>query len=94
MSKSYKIIWVGLLIFGLITWTTMSLNYDTDSADKYGFPFNFYTKVSGYNVITNEGGTVTEFNYLALLGDTAFALAFSWLLFMLVDKFNKRTKNI
>jgi len=90
MRNSYKILLGGILLFGLITWATASLRYNADGADKCGFPFNFYTKVSGYNVITNEDGTSTKFNFLALLGDVALAFLGSWLIFKLINKFNKK----
>ena len=89
MRNSYKILLGGILLFGLITWATASLRYNADGADECGFPFNFYTKVSGYNVITNEGGTSTEFNFLALLGDVLFTLLASWIIFKLINKFSK-----
>lgn len=90
MKIGYKILLGGILLFFLITWATASLRYNADGADECGFPFNFYTKVSGYNVITNEGGTSTEFNFLALLGDVVFAFLVSWIIFKLIKKFNKK----
>lgn len=94
MRKSYKILLGGILLFGLITWATASLRYNADGADECGFPFNFYTKVSGYNVITNEGGTSTEFNFLALLGDVVLAFAVSWVILKLMNNFNKKSSNV
>ena len=90
MKSSYKILIGGILIFGILTLTTSSLHYDADGADIYGFPFSFYTKVSGYNVVTNEGDTSTQFRFLALLGDIAFAFLGSWLIFKLINKLYKK----
>lgn len=90
MKAIYKILLGGILLFIIINWATASLNYDADGADQYGFPLNFYTKVSGYDVITKEGGTSTEFNSFSLLADVTFALAGSWLIFTLINKFKKK----
>jgi len=90
MRNSYKILLGGVVLFGLITWATASLRYNADGADEYGFPFNFYTKVSGYDIVTNEGGTSTSFSFLALVGDIAFAFIGSWLIYKVINKFNKK----
>ena len=94
MKASYKILLGGILLFGIITLTTMSLDYNADGADQYGFPFNFYTKISGYNMETNKGGTSIRLSLLALLADVAFAFAASWLIIKLITKFNKKSSNI
>ncbi|RZL43840.1 MAG: hypothetical protein EOP00_22265 [Pedobacter sp.] len=90
MRNSYKILLGGLLLFVIITWATASLQYNADGADEYGFPFNFYTKVSGYDIVTNEGATSTRFSFLGLLGDVTFAFAASWLFITVINKFNKK----
>ena len=94
MRKSYKTLLGGILLFGLITWTTASLHYDADDPDEYGFPFNFYRKVSGYNVVTKHGDSSIEFSALALLGDMAFAFTSSWLIFKLITRFNKKASDV
>lgn len=90
MKSTYKILIGGLLIFCTITLATSSLHYDADGADNYGFPFNFYNKVSGYNLATGEGSTTTDFNPGALFGDVVFAFLGSWLIFKLINKFYKK----
>lgn len=90
MKDSYKILIGGALIFGIVTLVTSSLHYNADGADTYGFPFNFYTKVSGYNLATSEGNTTTDFNPGALFGDVVFAFLGSWLIFKLINKFYKK----
>nr|WP_315424384.1 hypothetical protein [uncultured Pedobacter sp.] len=89
MKNSYKILLGGILLFGIITWSTLSLSYDADGADQYGFPLKFYTKVSGYNLATQQGGTSTDFDFLALLADVAFAFAGSYIVFKLIKNFNR-----
>ncbi|SOD20474.1 hypothetical protein [Pedobacter xixiisoli] len=90
MKSSYKILLGGLALFGIITLATSSLHYDADGADEYGFPFNFYTKVSGYSLITKQGNTSTDFSPLALIGDIALAFLTSWLILKLTNKFNAK----
>jgi len=90
MKISYKLVFGTLLLFGIITLTTMSLDYNADGADQYGFPLNFYTKVSGYNMETNKGGTSIRFSLLALLIDIVIAFVSSWIIFKLIKKFNKK----
>jgi len=90
MKAIYKILSRGILLFIIINWATASLNYNADGADQYGFPLNFYTKVSGYDVITKEGRTSTNFNFFAFLADVTFALASSWLIFTFIDRFKKK----
>jgi uncharacterized membrane protein YjgN (DUF898 family) len=57
MKIKYKIVIGTLLCFVIINLATSSLRYNADGADKYGFPFNFYTKVSGYNVASQQNDT-------------------------------------
>lgn len=93
MKNSAKILFGGVLLFGVITCATMNLDYDADGADQYGFPFNFYTKVSGYNEVTMEGGTSVEFDTLNFAYDLTFALLLSWLMVFAYKKL-RRPKNI
>jgi len=81
-----------LLLFGIITLATSSLKYDADGADEYGFPFNFYTKVSGYNLNTQLDDTVTEFKAFALIGNIIFALVLSIIGFLVMQRFRKSNK--
>lgn len=90
MKSVYKILIGDALIFGIVTLATSSLHYDADGADNYGFPFSFYTKVSGYNVVTNEGDTSIQFRLFALLGDIVLAFLGSWLIFKLINKLYKK----
>lgn len=87
MRNTFKILFGGILLFGIITCATMTLNYDADGADQYGFPFNFYAKVNGYDMGTNEGVTSIEFEALSLVYDLAFALLLSWLTMLIHNKF-------
>ena len=64
----------------------MNLDYDADGADQYGFPLNFYNKVSGYNEVTKQSGTSTEFDILSFTGDLALALLLSWLITLIYNK--------
>lgn len=81
-----------LLLFGIITLATSSLKYDADGVDEYGFPFNFYTKVSGYNLNTQLDDTVTEFKAFALIGNIIFALVLSIIGFLVMQRFRKSNK--
>jgi len=81
-----------LLLFGIITLATSSLKYDADGVDEYGFPFNFYTKVSGYNLNTQLDDTVTEFKAFALIGNIIFALVLSIIGFLVMQRFRKGNK--
>ncbi|RZL15555.1 MAG: hypothetical protein EOO96_30005 [Pedobacter sp.] len=87
MKNSLKILAGALVLFGIITWATCSLHYNADGADEYGFPLNFYTKVSGYNLETQQGGTAINFDFFALLGDVVFALVLSILIFKITTKY-------
>lgn len=86
MKNVFKIFLGAILLFAVINLATSSLQYNADGADNYGFPFNFYTKVSGYNMATKEGNTSTTFDVLALAGDILFAAGISWLLLNLFNK--------
>ena len=86
MRKSFRILLGGIFLFAIITCVTMNLDYDADGTDQYGFPFNFYTKVRGYDMVTNEGGTSIEFKTLSLVYDLALALLLSWLITLIYNK--------
>jgi len=94
MKSSYKVLIGGILLFGGITLLTSSLHYNADGADTYGFPLNFYKKVSGYDITTGQGGTSRDLNVLALIGDIVFALSASWFILLLIKKFNRKTNSI
>jgi len=94
MKTSYKIILGGILFFCIITFATASLRYNADGADEYGFPLNFYTKITGYSIETNQGGTSVRFSLPALLADITFAFAGSWLFFKLMRKFIKKSSHV
>ena len=80
----------GVLLFSIITLATSSLYYNADGADAYGFPFNFYRKVSGYNMVSGQQSTATDFKVLALIGDFTFAFLASWGIFKLINKLRKK----
>jgi len=90
MKNGIKILLGGVLLFGIITLATTSLDYDADGADRYGFPLNFYTKVTGYNEITMEGGTSIEFDTLNFICDLAVASLLSWLMLLTYRKLRRR----
>ncbi|WP_231425851.1 MULTISPECIES: hypothetical protein [Pedobacter] len=87
MKIIFKILLGGFVLFIIINWATASLSYDADGADQYGFPLNFYTKVTGYHIETKQGSTSINFSLIALLADVVFAFAGSWLIFKLIDMF-------
>ncbi|RZL34686.1 MAG: hypothetical protein EOO96_08990 [Pedobacter sp.] len=86
MRNNYKVLFGTILLFGIITLATSSLESNADGADKYGFPFNFYTKAVGYNIETKQGDISRDFDGLSLASDILFALILSWLLFWIFNK--------
>ena len=86
MKNSYKILIGAFLLFGILQWATSSLEFNADGADKWGFPFNFYYKVSGINSITQQDDESTRFTVLSLAGDITFAFVCSWGLITLFNK--------
>ena len=91
MKTSFRILAGALALFGIITLATSSLHYNADGADQYGFPFNFYTKISGYNIETQQGGTTINFDFFALLGDLFLALVVSMLVYKITTKYISNT---
>ncbi|MNK22667.1 hypothetical protein D3C87_409480 [compost metagenome] len=91
MKTSFKILAGALVLFGIITFASSSLHYNADGADQYGFPFNFYTKVSGYNIETQQGGTAINFDFFALLVDVLLALVVSTLIYKITTKYISST---
>lgn len=82
------------ILFGVITWLGSSLTYNADGADRYGFPFTFFSKVNGYDMITKTSSTVTNFNFFALTGDIVLILFLSWLIITIYKRiFNRTVKN-
>ena len=63
--KIAKILIPSILVFGIVTMLTASLGYDTDGADRYGFPLEFYAKANGCNPVTYTGTTTVDFEPLS-----------------------------
>lgn len=78
--KIAKILIVSILVFVIVTMFTASLGYDTDGADRYGFPLEFYVKANGYNSVTYTGTTTVDFKPLSLIADFFSSVLLGWLL--------------
>ena len=76
--KIAKILIVSILVFGAVTMLTAG--YDSDGADRYGFPLEFYVKANGYNPVTYTGTTTVDFKPLSLIADFFSSVLLGWLL--------------
>ena len=85
-----KILIVSILVFGIVTLLTASLGYDTDGADRYGFPLEFYVKANGYNPATSTGATTVDFKPLSLIADFLSSVLVSWLLIIFLAALTKK----
>jgi hypothetical protein len=91
MKKSYSFIsLLAVGIFMVSTFTTSNLNAALGGADKFGFPFVFFT-------VQNEGEITNNmvFNGFALLADLAicFTIAYTIMSLIYMLKVEKKTTN-
>lgn len=76
MKTAFRIVvflLLTVLIFGLNTVLTQSIEYPADGDNTYGYPFMFYIKYSGMCAPTPECSNQSDFFIWNLIGDVLFA---------------------